>query len=191
MYVCMYVEFLRGSWQNANKIVNLGGIGPPPTDSTKRCVISLSQPITHTIVASQGSLKCDNSCPRFKECGISAHTIAVAHSSERLQEFVQGYKAPLSTPAGSGKEGNEERMKRKRKSHPESDVSSCGDRNKAAAPLPKSTDLGNTTYQVVFVKETSGTTCNGCKGKVREKPMVVPPTPPYDVFIRHLEKACV
>ena len=181
-------EFLRGSWQNANKIVNVGGVGPHPTDSTKRCVLSLSQSITHTVVASRGFFKCDDSCPRFKECGICAHNIAVAHSSGRLREFVQGYKAPLSTPAGSGKEGNEETMKRKRKSHPEHDVSSCGDRNKAAARLPKSTDLGNTPYEVVFVKETSATTCYGCKGKVREKSSDVPPPPPYDVFIRHLER---
>ena len=136
-------EFLRGSWQNANKIVNLGGIGPHPTESTKRCVLFLSQSITHTVEASRVSLKCDNNCPRFEECSICAHNIAVAHSLGRLREFVQGYKAPLTKmlgiPAGSRKKEDEKkRMKRKRKSHPERDVSSYGDRNKAAARLPKS-----------------------------------------------------
>ena len=41
-------EFLRGSWENAKKIIDLGGIGSHPT-SVKRCVLSLSQPITHSV----------------------------------------------------------------------------------------------------------------------------------------------
>ena len=46
----------------------------------------------------------------------------------------------------------------------------------------------NTPFEVVFVKDTSATTCYGCKGKVREKPSDAPPPPPYDIFIRHLER---
>ena len=42
-------------------------------------------------------------------------------------------------------------------------------------------------YELVFIKDTSATTCYGCKGKVREKRSSPPPPPPYDLFIRHCE----
>ena len=41
--------------------------------------------------------------------------------------------------------------------------------------------------ELVFVNDTSATTCYGCKGRVREKPSAPPPPSPYDLFIRHSE----
>lgn len=42
-------------------------------------------------------------------------------------------------------------------------------------------------YELVFVKNTSATTCYGYKVRVREKPSAPPPPSPYDLFIRHSE----
>ena len=42
-------EFLQGSWENAKTILKLTGISRHPTDEQKYLVISLSQPIVHTI----------------------------------------------------------------------------------------------------------------------------------------------
>ena len=42
-------EFLQGSWENAKTILKLTGISRHPTDEQKYVVISLSQPIVHTI----------------------------------------------------------------------------------------------------------------------------------------------
>lgn len=138
---------------------------------------------------------CDNNCPRFKECAICAHTIAVAYDSGKLTDFLEGYKVPLEKmvnvciPAGSGKKENEKRIWRKRKSHAERDVSTYGDRLiDASAQLSPSAEAcgDNTPYEVDFVKDMSATMCYGFKGKVREKPSDTPPPPPYDIFIRHL-----
>ena len=43
-------------------------------------------------------------------------------------------------------------------------------------------------YELVFVKDTSATTCYGCKGKVREKQSAPSPPPPYNLLIRHSER---
>ena len=50
---------------------------------------------------------CDNSCPRFKECDICAHTIAVAFKEGKLKELSEEYHITLSQmvliPGSSGK----------------------------------------------------------------------------------------
>ena len=183
-------EFLRGTWKNASKIVELEGIGPFPNDENKRTVLSLSKPIVHTVqIKSQGNkFTCDNHCPRFKECTICAHTVAVAHQVGKLGEFVAAYEVPIGQmvqagiPGGAGKKDNERPRKRRRMDHPARDVSQYGERVEA----PSSSDTGN-PYEFVFVKDTAATTCYGCKGRVRNKPSAPPPPPPYDLLIRHLE----
>lgn len=45
----------------------------------------------------------------------------------------------------------------------------------------------NNPYKLVFVKDTSATTSYECKGLVREKPLALPPSSPYDLFRRHFE----
>ena len=49
-----------------------------------------------------------------------------------------------------------------------------------------SSDVDN-PYKLVFMKDTSTTTCYRCKGGGREKPSAPPPPSPYDLFIRHSE----
>ena len=75
--------------------------------------------------------------------------------------------------------------KRKRKCtlHTPRDVSQYGERVETACKGQESNP-----YQLVFVTDTSATTCHGCKGKVREKQLAAPPPPPYDLFIRHSER---
>ena len=72
-------EFLQGSWENAKTILTLNGISRHPTDKQKYVVISLFQPIVHTIhVKPTGAIACDKECYRFKTHRICAHTISVA-----------------------------------------------------------------------------------------------------------------
>lgn len=65
-------EYLQGSWVNANKIVDLQGTAGHPNDSSKKAVISLSGPTTHTVQIGKNrkKLACDEHCPRFKEMAI-------------------------------------------------------------------------------------------------------------------------
>ena len=66
-------EFARGSWNNANKILDLEGIVPFPNDTSKKIVISLSRPISYTVKISGTKFTCSE-CPCFTDCGLCAHT---------------------------------------------------------------------------------------------------------------------
>ena len=181
-------EFLRGTWKNANRITELDGIGPFPNDENKRTVLSLSTPTVHTVeIKSKGKqFVCDKHCPRFKECAICAHAVAVAHEVGKLEELVAAYQVPLGQmvqpriPGGAGKKDNERSRKRQRMDRPPRDVSKYGERVEAPTASEESSP-----YELVFTKDTSATTCYGCKGKVREKRSSLPPPPPYDLFVRY------
>ena len=129
-------EFLRGSWNNACKIVEQGGVGAFPNNIKRRTVISLTSPTVHTVeIRGDGKqFVCDPNCPRFKECSICAHTIAVAYTSGKLDDFVTAYEVPLSQmvqmgiPARTGKKDNEKVRKRKRAENDPRDVSAYGER---------------------------------------------------------------
>ena len=188
-------EFLKGSWKNACKIVDQNGVGPFPNNENRRTVISLTTPTVHTVeIRSTGKrFVCDSNCARYKECAICAHTIAVAHKTGKLEEFVAAYEVPIGRmvqekiPTGSGKKDNEKSMKRKRTEHARRDVSLYGERVEASSS--KSSNNGSDCqYEVIFVKDTAATQCYGCKGRIREKPSSPAPQPPHDVFIRHLER---
>ena len=71
-------EFLKGSWTNANKIVQFNGIGSFPNFDNRRIVISSSSPLPHTVQIAGKKLACMD-CACYNECGICAHTLAVAH----------------------------------------------------------------------------------------------------------------
>lgn len=188
-------ECLRGSWVNANKIVDLQGAANHPNDPSKKVVISLSGPTTHTVQISKNrkNLTCDDHCPRYKEMAICCHTIAIAHNEGLLKDFVSSYALPLDRlvrsgiPVGTGKKAHERGSKRKRPNNPPRDVSDYGDR----VPVVTTADANeesNAPYEVVFVHDTKATTCYGCKGRVRDKPSAPLPPAPYDLFIRHLER---
>lgn len=74
-------EFLRGAWKNANKIVELDGIGPFLNNESKRTVLSLSTPTVHTVEIKLKGKKftCDSHCPRYKECAQYAPTLLLSH----------------------------------------------------------------------------------------------------------------
>lgn len=89
-------EFLRGSFMNASKIVELKGVGPFPNNINKRTVISLSKSMVHTVdIQKNGKMVCDEACPRYKEYAICAHTIAAAHCVGKLSNFLEAYETLL------------------------------------------------------------------------------------------------
>lgn len=182
-------EFLKGSWTNANKIVQLDGIGSFPNDNSRRIVISLSRPLPHTVQIAGKKLACVE-CPRYDECGICAHTIAIAHHLGMLSDYVKSYQVPLkrmvssTIPNGAGKKDNERKTVRKRKANPPRDVSQYGDRIDVDAS--NESDTGS-PYEVIFVSDTKATTCYGCKGRVRDKASNPPPPAPHDILLRHME----
>ena len=93
-----------GSWVNANKIVDLQGTGGHLNDSSKKVVISLSGPTTHTVQIrmNRQQLTCDEHCPSFTEMAICCHTIAVAHNEGLLKEFIASYVIPVDRLVRSG-----------------------------------------------------------------------------------------
>ena len=118
-HICNLPDFLRGTWKNANRITELDGMGPFPNDENKRTVLSLSTPTVHTVeIKSKGKqFLCDKHCPRFRECTICAHTVAVAHEVDKLEELVAANQVPLGQmeqariPGGAGKKDNERSRK--------------------------------------------------------------------------------
>ena len=116
-------DFLKGSWINANCIVELNGVGSFPNDNKKKIVISLTKPISHTVQISGKKLSCLE-CPCHKECGICAHTLAVVHNLGRLEDYVQSYRVPLTkmvastVPSGTGKKDNKKKKICKREVKP-------------------------------------------------------------------------
>lgn len=115
-------EFARGSWNNANKILELEGIVPFPNDPSKKIVTSLSRPISHTVKISGKKFTCSE-CPRFTDRGLCTHTLAVASELGNLAEYTKSYRVPLdqlvqsTIPSGTGKK-DREKCKRKRTSKP-------------------------------------------------------------------------
>ena len=183
-------EFLRGSWSNANKIADKKGVGPFPDDDNRRIVVSLSQQPPQKVIIAGKKLTCLD-CPRYTECGICAHTLAVAHSLGSLEEYVDAYELPFdkmvasTIPCGSGRKENERRNVRKRTAKPPRDVLQYGER---VLSTSQPDDEAEAPCEVVFVSSTRATTCYGCKGRIRNKASDPPPPPPYDVFLRHLER---
>ena len=185
--------FLHGSWKNDCKIIEMQGIGPFPNDKNKMTVISLTSETSHTVqMLAHGKFACDKNCPRFKEFSMCAHTIVVASQTGKLVDFLGSYETPLervvssNIPSGSGKKDNEKSRKRLRKDHPARDVQEYEER--VAAGSQERKDEEEEPYELVFVKDTSATTCYGCKGWVRDKPSLPPPPPPFELFIRHRER---
>ena len=116
-------EFLQGSWENAKTILKLNGISRHPTDEQKYVVISLSQPIVHTIhVKPTGAIACGKECHRFKTHRICAHAISVAKTLDILDFLISHYnpnigQAVLSAmPKESGKKPGQQTRKRKSQS---------------------------------------------------------------------------
>ena len=178
-------EFLKGSWTNANKIVQLNGIGSFPNNDSRRIVISLSSALSHTVQIAGKKLACVD-CPRYKECGICAHTLAVAHQLGMLSSYVELYKVPVermvrtTIPNGAGKKDNERKSICKRKKNPHRDLSEYGDRIDVEASVES-----DSPYEVVFIAQTKATTCYGCKGRVRDKATDPPPPAPHNILLRH------
>ena len=132
-----------------------------PRKSTTLEALVLIPPVVLRDVSSPlvSPFACGNNSPGFKECTICAHTIAMAHDSGKLTDFLKGYKVQLEKmvnaciPAGSGKKENEKRIWRKRKSHAERDVSAYGDRliDTSAELSPSTEACGDNTLTKWFL----------------------------------------
>ena len=180
-------EFLKSSWTNANKIVQLNFIGSFPNDNNWRIVTSLSSPISHTVQIAGKKLACVD-CPRYNQCGICAHTLAGAHHLGMLSSYVESYKVPVermvrsTIPSGAGKKDNKRKSICKRKKNPPRDGSQYGERINAEASTES-----DSPCEVVFSAQMKATTCYGCKGRVRDKASVSPLPAPHDIFLWHKE----
>ena len=57
---------------------------------------------------------------------------------------------------------------------------------KDRVPVTASPDDNDSGYIIVFVRDTSATTCYGCGGKVRTKPSDNPPPTPFHIFLKDM-----
>ena len=64
-----------------------------------RMVLSSSSKTPHMVVPTKGGgFSCDSNCPNWKSMGLCAHSVAVAHSNGKLQEFVNFVKKKKKVP---------------------------------------------------------------------------------------------
>lgn len=84
-------EYLKGSWINAQNIIDKNGVGSFLGSELKRVVISLSQgDLCHTVTIScSRQLQCDKKCPKYKLHKLCAHTIVVAFKCGLLYDVYQ------------------------------------------------------------------------------------------------------
>lgn len=181
-------EYLHGSWANAEKIIELGGICQHPSDPDKYCVMSLTQGYVHTVQRfMSGNINCSN-CPRFDSYGICAHTLALSRWIGTADEYVAKYTPEVDKfvrfhlPRKAGKKpGEKSRVRVNRKEQ----RNTAGWKDRVA--ITDSSSAEYSKYTVTFVRDTTATTCYGCGGKVRDKPSQNPPPPPFDIFLKRYE----
>lgn len=169
----------RGSWSNAEKIVNRQGVGKAPGIQNARVVVSTSNSDFHRVTVTNKNCpaKCD--CARFSDLGLCAHILAVAYDEGKLNEVVRNYKPNISTigqpSRKAGKKPNQ--SVRKRKSSTTKGKRNVEEFNDplAHADLINFPDPDNWT--VIFVKNTKMRKCYGCGGSVRQDVSIVPPSP--------------
>lgn len=186
-------DCMKGSWANAQIIINKNGVGRFPGLPSKPVVISLSQGDTCHVVSISRShvIQCDEKCPKYKMHKLCAHTIAFALESGLLYDVCRNYKQSISfmvqslIPARVGKKENERRA-RKRKSNEQYDSRHVSDFNNRIEVTVDDTSLTE-GYEVVFIQETSALGCYGCKCRIRQKASDLVPGEPYDIFLRSKE----
>ena len=79
-----------------------GAIAPAPGQLPEaRMVLSYSGKPPHMVTPKRnGDFSCDSSCPNWKSLGICSHSVAVAETNGRLQEFLSAKKK--KTPSVTG-----------------------------------------------------------------------------------------
>lgn len=152
-------------------------------------VISLTAETSHTIqMLAHGKFACCSYCPHFKEFSMCKHTPLQQQAKQEswltswglMNHLLNGWSPTyLQDQARKTK-------KRPRKDHPTRDVQEYKER--VATGSQKREEEEEAPYELVFEKDTSATTCYGCKGWVQDKPSSRPPPSPFDLFIRHCER---
>ena len=81
-------------------------------------VLSFSSKMPHMVVPTKGGgFSCDNNCSNWKSIGLCSHSVAVAESNGKLEEFIMGVKrkkkipnmtalATSTMPKGRGRKGS-------------------------------------------------------------------------------------
>ena len=92
---------VEGMWMKAIKLLQEeNAVVPAPGQSDEaRMVLSSSSKTPHMVVPTKGGgFSCDSNCPNWKSMGLCAHSVAVAHSNGKLQEFVNFVKKKKKVP---------------------------------------------------------------------------------------------
>lgn len=183
-------DCMKGSWANAQTIINKNGVRRFLGSPSILVVISLSQGDTCHVVSISRShvIQCDEKCPKYKTHKLCAHTIAVAFESGLLYDVCRNYKQSISFMLQSSisarvcKKENERRA-RKRKSNEQYGSRDVNGFNNRTEVTVDDTSLKE-GYEVVFIQETSALGCYGCKCKIRQKASDPVPGEPYDIFFK-------
>ena len=179
-------EVLKGSWLNAQRILNKDGVGPAPGDPKSRIVVSTSRDVFHRVKIDSSRIpkRCD--CERFEELKVCAHIFAVAFLEETLDKILDNCYPQLSSvlkpPVSVGKKPHQ--TVRKRKSTPKEPRDLKKYKQRIQVDDDDIPHIPPDKYQLVFAKDTKMRVCYGCGGTVRPTLDFEPPSPWDIVFTR-------
>ena len=89
---------VEGLWVKAVKLLQEENAAPGQS-AEARMVLSSSSKTPHMVVPTKGGgFSCDSNCPNWKSMRLCAHSVAVAHSNGKLQEFVNFVKEKKKVP---------------------------------------------------------------------------------------------
>ena len=114
------IACVEGILNKASELLHKeNAIVPAPGQSSEaRMVLSFSSKMPHMVVPTKGSgFSCDNNCSNWKSIGLCSHSVAVAESNGKLEEFIMGVKrkkkipnmtalATSTMPKGRGRKGS-------------------------------------------------------------------------------------
>ena len=119
------ITCVEGIWTKAMKLLQEeNGIVPAPGQSPEaRMVLSYTGKAPHMVTPTKGGgFTCDSTCPNWKSLGICAHSVAVAQTNGKLEQFVSLDKkkkvpdvtalATTTMPRGRGGKGGAPPCKR-------------------------------------------------------------------------------
>ena len=178
------------SWDNAEKLLQLGGVSVDPFYPTKWLTISLTGSTRHTVSFKGNSGACD--CLAFQNIGLCPHIISSAYLKGNLSALIAAFQPPLksicstSKSATAGKKEHEKANKRQRRPY-ERDVSTYEN------PLVQDEETSvSTKLHIAFIQDNASEGCYGCKKKWRPsgcRSGHVPPVP-QDMILTRKERRC-
>ena len=171
----------KGSWKNAQAILNRHGVQPHPM-GVPNCYVVASLTSSELYVIDKNRRAC--TCPMFKKSRCCAHVIAAASYGSFLDSVIDHIKAKrtnladlVSMPEKSGRKPGA--IPRKRSNTP----LAPGARSNFSNPF---TDKENNlkTIELVFLTDTNAFKCYGCKKFLRLSGSSPAPPPPDDIVLK-------